>query len=79
MPRIRRVRWFAITAVAVTAAATFAVGADAFAAKSDAQCQPHPASAAGPANHSWRTGGFHAAGCRAWRHMHRHAAYARTP
>jgi len=79
MTRIRRVSWIAITAVAGAAMATFAVSADAFAARGDAQCQPSAASSTVRGDHSWRTGGFRAVGCRAWRHMHHHTIYARTP
>ena len=80
MTRIRRVSWIAVTAVVVTATATFAMRADAVAARGDAQCQPRvTTSVAESPGHSWRTGGFKAAGCRAWRHMHHHNLYARTP
>jgi hypothetical protein len=76
MTQIRRVRWIAMAAVMITAAATFSIGAQAFAVRSEAQCQPRPAAAQG--NHSWRTGGIRSAGCRAWRHLHHHRLYART-
>jgi hypothetical protein len=78
MTRIRRVRWIATAAVTITAAATFSIGAQAFATRSEAQCQPHAATSTAQGDHSWRTGGIRTAGCRAWRHLHHHRLYART-
>ncbi len=78
MARFRRVRWIAVFVLAVTAALTFAVGAEAYADQGHPACQPvvHQAQAAD--SHSWRTNGFRAAGCRAWRHMQRHNLLARS-
>lgn len=69
MTRFRRVRWIAITAVAATVAGALLVNAEGWADRGAASCSA-------TANvrvdgTSWRTGAFRAAGCRAWRHMHR--------
>ncbi|TML22465.1 MAG: hypothetical protein E6G35_15615 [Actinobacteria bacterium] len=79
MAPFRRIRWIAITAVAVTATAIFAIGADAFADRGHSPCQPVGHASQVQADHSWRTGGFRSAGCRAWRHLHQHRFFARTP
>jgi hypothetical protein len=78
MARFRRVRWIAITVLMATAVATFAVGAEAYADRGPGPCQPGTYSAWAGADHSWRTGGLRSAGCKAWRHMHRHNLLART-
>jgi hypothetical protein len=78
MARFRRERWIAITVLVAAAAATFAVSAEAYA---DRGHDPCPAAAHSPqaaGDHSWRTGGFKSAGCKAWRHLHRHTLIART-
>ena len=78
MVRFRRVRWIAITVLAATAA-TFAVGAEAYADRGPSPCQSVGHVAQASSDHSWRTGGFRSAGCKAWRHLHRHSLMARTP
>jgi hypothetical protein len=78
MARFRRVRWIAITVLTVTAAATFAVGAEAYGDQGHDPCKPVAHSAQANGDHSWRTGGFRSAGCKAWRHLHRHSLMART-
>jgi len=78
MARFRRIRWIAITAVAVTAMAIFAIGANAFADRGQSPCQPATHVSQAQDGHSWRTGGFRSAGCRAWRHLHPHRLFART-
>ncbi|OLB82411.1 MAG: hypothetical protein AUI14_00720 [Actinobacteria bacterium 13_2_20CM_2_71_6] len=79
MTRIRRTRWIVILALSVTAIATLAIGAQAFADRSDSQCAPHPTSASVHTDHrSWRTGALRSVGCRALRHMHHHRSFART-
>ena len=83
MARFRRLRWIAVMVLAITAAVTVAVGAEAFAdqtfaARGNGPCQPPAAVAQASGNHSWRTGGFRSAGCRAWRHLHRPRSVART-
>jgi hypothetical protein len=78
MTWIRPVRWIAVTAVIVTAAVTFPLGAQAFAARGEEQCQPRSGVGTVQGDRSWRTGGLRTAGCRAWRHIHHHRLYART-
>jgi hypothetical protein len=78
MVRIRRVRWITVTAVIVTAMATFMLGAQAFAARGEEQCQPRSAASTGQGDRSWRADGLRTAGCRAWRHIHHHRLSART-
>jgi len=78
MVRIRRVRWIAMAVVTVVVATMFLIGGQAFAARGEAQCQPHSTTSTAQSNHSWRTGGIRSAGCRAWRHLHHHRLYART-
>jgi hypothetical protein len=78
MTRFRRLRWIAITAAAATVAGAVAIGAEAFADRGVAQCST-PASAAATHGRSWRTAGFRAVGCHAWRHMHHsHVRSARS-
>ena len=78
MARLRRMRWIAITVLVVSAVLTFAVGAEAFADRGHSACQPAVHSAQASDGHSWRTGGFRAAGCKAWRHIHHHDVLARS-
>jgi hypothetical protein len=78
MTRFRRLRWIAITALVASAVVTFSVGAEAFADRGQAACQPVARTAATSHDHSWRTEGFRSAGCRAWRHIHHHSIMART-
>jgi hypothetical protein len=79
MARFRRVRWIAMTMLAVVAAATFAAGADAYADQGRGPCRSGMRTVAvQTGGHSWRTGGLRSAGCRAWRHIHHHRLYART-
>ena len=80
MARIRRLGWIATTVVTAVAAITFAVGANAFANGPAGPCRSGTQVVVDQGGgHSWRTGGFRSAGCRAWRHMHPHRLYARTP
>jgi hypothetical protein len=78
MARFRRVRWMAITVFTAVAAATFAVGAEAYADQAHGPCQAGAATARATGDHSWRTGGFRSAGCHAWHHLHRHNLLARS-
>jgi hypothetical protein len=78
MARFRRVRWIAVIVLAVTATLTFVVGARAFADRGQVACQPVAHAAQVADSHSWRTNGFRAAGCRAWRHMRHHNLLARS-
>jgi hypothetical protein len=78
MTRVRRVRWFAIAAVAATVAGTLVVGAQAYANRDESRCA-QPSQATTVAQHeSWRSGAFRAMGCRAWRHMHNRHHPGRT-
>lgn len=77
MARFRRVRWIAITVLTAVAAATLAVGAEAYADQAHGPCQPAASTVHATGDHSWRTGGFRSAGCHAWRHLHRHNLLAR--
>ncbi len=78
MARFRRVRWIAVIVLAVTEALTFVVGAQAFADQGHVACQPAAHVAQAADRGSWRTNGFRAAGCRAWRHMRHHNLLARS-
>jgi hypothetical protein len=71
----RRARWGAIMMVVAAVAGVLAVGAEAYADRGPTRCAP-PAQAVSvqqSAKHdgSWRSSAFRAAGCRAWRTMHR--------
>jgi hypothetical protein len=74
---VRRCRWMAIAVLAATLSTVFLITAEGWADHSVARCATVISARQGRGDQAWRTGAFQVAGCRAWRHLHRHPAHHR--